>query len=712
MIHYRYRAAIAVALAGVFLIAAIQALAFYLNAPDAPPNYQSRYDFSTYLQIATTLIFLGSIIFSGLALLDGKPARLRRGLLFAVFGAASWVTCSVFATYLIHAHDRDFDNKFFISILTVVASLLLAYLPQAVARIRLRQLNRNGELIRVEKPGGGAPRVRYLKSREDYSAHLGVHWPSAYVGQEIPWRTLQPLYVYRDCDTYLREALSRRCHFVVITGQALSGKTRTAYEAILATRPRSWLVAPRGPDQLLQLVESFMIPCRAIVWLDNLDAFIKVLDDKVTGRLMGLGVTIIGTHSGAQYNIPDEALKIALSRQLSHKEIAHACDIYHEDGRVAEAVKHTEIGLAPYLIGVEHLINRYVEAESARTHQAGRAILRAAVDCRRAGYSEPISDDVLRTLYRHYLGDALALSSFEEGMRWLCASEDDSNVPLLRLDAGGYQALSYFVEYMDPSDDRPVRDEVWAELLKVASIASLLQIGLSALRRQAFVIANQAFARAAHRGDRRAMFNLGAMYHLGLIRPVDETGEMEAAQDWYNQAFSAGDRPAAYVLYRLFIQDGQKDKARTVLKNAGLLSWSKRLFYLASATLGALGGLISPRMRLLFISGARALKITRTIGLGTGGAYVVSPIDAIPDIVPVVGYVDDAVALSSLTIISVAIGSAYWLSRKAPVVILKEDFVSATAGRIDVSPTLDAFRPRPSAVLRQFMRRRLIGKRA
>lgn len=378
----------------------------------------------------------------------------------------------------------------------------------------------------------------------------------------------------------------------------------------MATRPKSWFVVPRGPKELLQLVDNAWIPRDAVVWLDNLDAFSKVLDE-VIGRLMGLGVTVIGTHSGAHCNIPEGALEVPLSRELSDTEIDYAYAIRHRDGRIAEAVKHAEMGLAPYLIGADRVIDRYVEAARAGTHQVGRAILHAAVDCRRAGYSEPVSEDILRTLYPHYLNDVVVLESFEEGLRWLYAPEDSSNVPLLRYDAGGYQALSYFVEYIDPSDDGPVRHEVWTELLKVESTASLLQIGLSAYRRQKFTVANEAFARSAEDGnDRRAMFNLGAMYHLGLIRPVNGISELDVARNWYNKAFGAGYRPAAYVLYCLFMQDGQKDKAREVLKQAGLLSWSRLLFYLTSAALG--GSLMNTKMRALLVAGARTLKITKT----------------------------------------------------------------------------------------------------
>ena len=45
------------------------------------------------------------------------------------------------------------------------------------------------------------------------------------------------------------------------------------------------------------------------------------------------------------------------------------------------------------------------------------------------------------------------------------------------------------------------------------------------------------------------------------------------------------------------------------------------------------------------------------IGFGIGAAYVASPLDIIPDFIPIVGYVDDVLILRATTAIGGEIGS-------------------------------------------------------
>lgn len=198
MIHYRYRRAFAVFLIGAFVIAAIQTVAFRLDVSDPPKGYQGLYNVSTNLQIATALMFLGSIIFSGLALLTGKPRRVHWGLRLALLGAGAWAAaCTISATYLIRAPNLNVDHKFAVSILTGLATLLLTYLPSTVEAMKLRQLNRNEGLIRIQKGGGGTPRVRDLEDNETI-LHISVFTARPYTLVKKLFGTHCNLYMFNE----------------------------------------------------------------------------------------------------------------------------------------------------------------------------------------------------------------------------------------------------------------------------------------------------------------------------------------------------------------------------------------------------------------------------------------------------------------------------------------------------------------------------------
>lgn len=86
-------------------------------------------------------------------------------------------------------------------------------------------------------------------------------------------------YAPRDCDAALRAALDRS-GFVVLIGPSKAGKSRTAFEAALATRPDAELIVPRaGGRSLQQLAQGDLLDViwagrRVVVWLDDLERYL------------------------------------------------------------------------------------------------------------------------------------------------------------------------------------------------------------------------------------------------------------------------------------------------------------------------------------------------------------------------------------------------------------------------------------------------------
>ena len=83
-------------------------------------------------------------------------------------------------------------------------------------------------------------------------------------------------YVHREVDARLREAISNRePPFVIIVGDSKAGKSRTAFEAVLAVLPAAALIVPTNTEVLGKLFfldpPLDLRPAPAVLWLDDLD---------------------------------------------------------------------------------------------------------------------------------------------------------------------------------------------------------------------------------------------------------------------------------------------------------------------------------------------------------------------------------------------------------------------------------------------------------
>src|SRR5215469_1775337 len=100
-------------------------------------------------------------------------------------------------------------------------------------------------------------------------------------------------YVPRDCDADLRAGLERS-GFVLLIGPSKAGKSRTAFEAALATFPDAVLIVPRARRQALpelargELLDAVAPDQRVVLWLDDLERYLDPADGFDGGQLSAL----------------------------------------------------------------------------------------------------------------------------------------------------------------------------------------------------------------------------------------------------------------------------------------------------------------------------------------------------------------------------------------------------------------------------------------
>ncbi|WP_328383529.1 sel1 repeat family protein [Micromonospora zamorensis] len=426
---------------------------------------------------------------------------------------------------------------------------------------------------------GDLPRVRDV-----HSAQLGV---KAAIDSTGPTARNALPYLGREADEEL-DWLVVRGGVVLVHGRAAAGKTRTAYEAINRLRREHGLLVPESGRALRELVDSGEELRNVIVWLDDLERYLTPhgLTRSVLDRLCPPGrsdVVVLATIRGEELDrlrrrpadtseapgaeefwtgigvlegIPEDR-RIHIGQYLSPAEqrIAHCSD----DDRIVAASK-ADAGFAEYLAAGPQLMQRWT-AEGNRKADLGQALISAAVDCRRAGWSGPIPENLLTVLFRRYLTPALRersdLPPTGAGLAW--ASE-----PLLGASSclwpgadAGYHVADYLVDRTDHGEGRLAKASVprivWDALLERATSESRFLIGTAAYTRGEHDVAEVAMRPLADAGDPLAMFNLAVL----MIR---RTAWYEA-RDWYRRAADAGHTASMVNLGMLLRESGEDVEA-------------------------------------------------------------------------------------------------------------------------------------------------------
>ena len=485
----------------------------------------------------------------------------RPGLPWLGLGALAAVSASV-------SLAQDARLPATISAIVAIGAPALAAILKVQATRASARLDEQAQVARQlpgqihTTPHGRPPRVRDAPN----GLVLGVH-PAATLKDEHGHLDRIPPYVPRDIDSALQQVVSAPQAFIILLGDSTAGKTRTAYQLMLQMLPEHILIAPVDRDSVLPAFDQARAHSRVVIWLNDLERYLGPggLTVHVISRLFdntGQHRVIIATLRTTEYDrfqevIPDptiaprflrdvhELLDLAdtflLNRRWSAAEIRRAYS-FTADSRISSALSHADTyGVGEYLAAGPRIQTAWRAAWAPRTgenpvsHPRAAALIAAAVDAYRAGYTRPIPADLLELLHQHYLhlhgGALLRPESMGDAIDWATAPFHATSSPLMPHDEGettAFSAFDYLIDAADTAaDSAPIPETTWRNLIAHAAPEHLVDIGLAANRRHQHNFAALAFDRAVDRTDDKVRD--WHAYSLGL------SGRYADAAVLYNQ---------------------------------------------------------------------------------------------------------------------------------------------------------------------------------
>jgi tetratricopeptide (TPR) repeat protein len=429
-------------------------------------------------------------------------------------------------------------------------------------------------------PAGAVP-VREARPRR-----LGVHAAIQVDGgaDELP------TYVPRDRDVELRAALAIGAEhgcFMLLVGGSSVGKTRTLYEAVLATLPDWWLVHPdRDDPERLRALAAGPTP-RTVVWLDELQRYLGAAEGLAAGTVRALlraGVVLVGTMWPDAYAIrtalplPGGEDPHARDRELLHlaqildvadaftsAEDAHARQLATRDGRIHAAMDCADGGLTQALAAGPELVRWWEQAPSPYA----KAVITAAVDARRLGMESPVTPEFLADAVPGYLSSAERATAPDGWLRQAlayCTTRLHGAASALTPAGGvtmgrivGYAAADYLLQH-----GNRVRRTVYppasfwdACRTRVTNSRDVLALGEAACNRALLDVAEGLYRSAA--GEPEAV--------LSLCDLLQERGRVDEAEQLLLAALADGNPFSATALARLLTRSGKDAEAEQVLRD-------------------------------------------------------------------------------------------------------------------------------------------------
>jgi TPR repeat protein len=206
------------------------------------------------------------------------------------------------------------------------------------------------------------------------------------------------------------------------------------------------------------------------------------------------------------------------------------------DGEVRERI--SRVGIGEYVGAGQHIADRL--ALGAQSHPLGYALVRGAVDWRRAGVTRAVPASLLPALAAAHLTPRQRISladqeRYADALGW-ATREVNPTVALLEPGDGVFTVYDFALDLLTASNDElPV--ETWQLVMDNAEPEELLAVGYQAeLTYGHHDVAQRAWRRAADAGDTRAMSNLGVL--------LMQCGDLTEAETWYRRAADAGDTAA------------------------------------------------------------------------------------------------------------------------------------------------------------------------
>lgn len=404
-------------------------------------------------------------------------------------------------------------------------------------------------------------------------------------------------YVGRDIDGLLQE-FTRRHSFVLLIGESKAGKTRSAYEAALATWPNRRIIVSRrdDPGGLTAMMDQEGTRLREmpiLLWLDDIEDFLQPdgLSTQLLDRLQAgipdlrvLATITTRAHreiSGVANSMTDSRSE-ALRRFVSLRVPLLPTDKEREEFHRQYPAQSLTGGFGEHFIAAHELVRRFEDGNGGCPHEhtgvtcpVSRALVEAAVDWRRAGMVRPIPEDLLKLLYavyaqKHRPSVELTDEHYESAIRW-AINPIASHIALLERVivhpqdtvsiSIGFRPFDYIVDYVD-ANGQPLEVAAWDILIENLAPSELNRVAQSAYTRNAADIARRAWERAVESNDSDALpeaaVNLGVLY--------DRERQTEKARNLWQRAIQS-DRPrfaavAANNIGQSFRRQGNFEAAR------------------------------------------------------------------------------------------------------------------------------------------------------
>jgi hypothetical protein len=426
-----------------------------------------------------------------------------------------------------------------------------------------------------------------------------------------------PPYVLRDLDETLRAAMRgvREADgggLFVLVGAPLSGKTRTAGEAIREILPDWNLFFPDSAGDLELVIESRRSFRNTVIWLDELDKYLEgehSLQPGSVRRLIssGVGAILIGTlwpgqfeklklrpplemstdiaedNVAAQRRILRMAHVFTVSTRLSEGERARAEALGLKDKRIRQALASGQYSFTQVLGAAPDLIHHWREADPY-----AKAVLDASVDLRRAGYSQPIPRDLLEQVAGTLMPDSAKAAAradwFDSALEY--ATRTLQGVVRALIPVGsqvsatdGYAVADFLQEEAIRERDRlPIPAGVW-DALQGSDLqpSELLRLGLSARARLKLDYAEDFLLKAFRASPESSWHQLIALY--------EQQGRSAETEQILRAAVARG-LPGSYErLAVLYQRLGQPQKLIQVLADAQRSGKVESLWLLRSLVL-------------------------------------------------------------------------------------------------------------------------------
>jgi hypothetical protein len=369
-----------------------------------------------------------------------RPGRLQREMILvvALVGVVASLTAITTALPVSSGLKPAIAAALAALASTIVApwanSTVRAWLSVRESTAKKDELGSAAEARSPREPGKRFPRVGTVNPETlGVNPAIRVAWTSGGLTAPAGQGGFPP-YVDRDLDKDLRLAIQRVREagsggLFVLVGAPLSGKTRTAYEAIRAVVPGWNIFVPGTMAELAAVIDSGRSLQGTVIWMDELGEFLEgelPLQPGAVRRLIsrGVGAVIVGTlwpeqfeklkqrpspesldnagedNLGGQRSILRMAHVFNVLTQLSPDECARAERLGPEDARILQALASEQYSFTQVLGAAPDLIQHWRQAS-----EYAKAVMDAAIDLRRAGYALPIPADLLREIAASLLTD-------------------------------------------------------------------------------------------------------------------------------------------------------------------------------------------------------------------------------------------------------------------------------------------------------------------